>query len=176
MNPFIVIGRIVKAHGIKGEVCVDFYADSPSILPSSSSGTVWLDLPPEAPRAYKIIAARQHHGRMLLTLENVPDRSAAELLRGVGVLVPRESLPALDPGEIYLADLPGFTVTLLDTGETLGQITAVDLAAGQEIWRITTPEGKEVLFPAVPQFVAKLDAEARSACIDPPPGLLELYI
>ena len=172
MNPFIVIGRIVKAHGIKGEVCVEFYADSPSIL----SDTVWLDLPGQPPRAYEVLTARHHHGRLLLTLATVPDRSAAELLRGIDVLIPRERLPALAPGEIYLADLPGFSVILAQTGETIGQLAAVDLSSGQEIWRIVTPQGQEILFPAVPEFVMELNAEARTAHIDPPPGLLEIYL
>lgn len=172
MNSFIVIGRITKPHGIKGEVCVDFYADSPSIL----SDAVWLKLPPAPPRAYGVIAARFHHNRLLLTLENVPDRNAAELLRNAEVLAPRDRLPPLVPGEVYLADLPGFSVILQETGETLGTIAAADLSGGQEIWRITTPQGKDVLFPAVPEFVAAIDAEARTVRIAPPPGLLEIYI
>ena len=172
MNPFIVIGRITKPHGIRGEVCVDFYADSPSILEDA----VWLKLPSAPPKPYGIIAARFHHNRLLLTLENVPDRNAAELLRNAEVLVPRERLPALKPGEVYLADLPGFTVLLQETGETIGAITQANLAGGQEIWQITTPEGKDILFPAVPEFVTELDAKARIARISPPPGLLEIYI
>ena len=172
MNPFIVIGRITKPHGIKGEVCVDFYADSPSIL----ADTLWLELPSAQPKPYGVIFARHHHNRLLLTLENVPDRDAAELLRNAEVLVPRERLPALKPGEVYLADLLGFTVILQETGETIGSITQANLTGGQEIWQITTPEGKDILFPAVPEFVAELDADAKVARITPPPGLLEIYL
>ena len=172
MNPFVLIGRITKPHGIKGEVCVDFYADSPSIL----ADEVWLKQPPAPPRAVGIIAARFHHDRLLLTLENSPDRNTAENLRGAEVLVPRERLPKLEEGEIYLADLPGFTVILDETNEAIGAIAAVDLSSGQEIWRITTPDNKEILFPAVPEFVAELNAQTRTARIAPPPGLLEIYL
>ena len=172
MNQFIVIGRITRPYGIRGEVCVDFYADSPFILEDA----VWLELPPAKPAPYGVIAARFHHNRLLLTLENVPDRNAAELLRNAEVLVPRERLPALKPGEVYLADLPGFTVLLQETGETIGAITQANLAGGQEIWQITTPEGKNILFPAVPEFVAELDVDAKVARVTPPPGLLEIYL
>ena len=172
MNPFIVIGRITRPHGIRGEVCVDFYADSPSILEDA----VWLELPPAQPKPYGVIYARHHHNRLLLTLESVPDRNAAELLRNATVLVPRERLPALEPGEVYLADLPGFTVVLQETGETIGRISSIDTASGQEIWQITTPEGKNILFPAVPEFVAELDVDAKVARVTPPPGLLEIYL
>jgi 16S rRNA processing protein RimM len=172
MNPFIIIGKITKPHGIKGEVSVDFYADSPSIL----GQTVWLKLPPAPPYTCEVLVTRRHQGRLLLTLENVPDRTAAELLRNAEVLIPRDRLPALEPGEIYLADLPGFTVILKETNEPIGEIVEIDLSSGQEIWRIATPTGKEVLFPAVPEFVAELNAETRTAHITPPSGLLEIYL
>ena len=172
MNSLVLIGRIIKPHGIKGEVCVDFYADSPSIL----ADEVWLAQPPAPPRPVGIIAARFHHGRLLLTLENSQDRNTAETLRGAEVLVPRERLPELEEGEIYLADLPGFTVILAETDEPIGAIADVDLSSGQEIWRITTPDNKEILFPAVPEFVTELNARTRTARIAPPPGLLEIYL
>ena len=172
MNPFIIVGRITKPHGIKGELCVDFYADSPSIL----GDTVWLKQKSKASLPYPVLAARYHHDRLLMSLAGVPDRDAAESLRGAEITIPRERLPKLASGEVYLADLPGFTIILQESGEVLGKISAVDLSSGQEIWRITTQEGKEVLFPAVPEFVNELDPENRSARISPPPGLLEIYL
>ena len=138
MNSFVLIGRIIKPHGIKGEVCVDFYADSPSIL----ADEVWLKQSSAPSRPVGIIAARFHHGRLLLTLENSPDRNTAETLRGTDIFIPRERLPALEDGEVYLADLPGFSVILQETGAALGVIAAADVSTGQEIWRIITPEGK----------------------------------
>ena len=172
MDSFITIGRIIKPHGIKGEVCVDFYADSPSVL----ANEVWLKGPSSPSRAVAVVAARFHHGRLLLTLENSPDRNTAETLRGAEVLIPRERLPELKEGEIYLADLPGFSVILDEANETIGTIADVDLSSGQEIWRIVTPGHKEILFPAVPEFVTQLDAETKTARIAPPPGLLEIYL
>ena len=138
MNSFVLIGRIIKPHGIKGEVCVEFYADSPSIL----ADEVWLKQSSAPSRPVGIIAARFHHGRLLLTLENSPDRNTAETLRGTDIFIPRERLPALEDGEVYLADLPGFSVILQETGAALGVIAAADVSTGQEIWRIITPEGK----------------------------------
>ena len=172
MDSFITIGRIIKPHGIKGEVCVDFYADSPSIL----ADEVWLARPSAPPHAVSVTAARFHHGRLLLTLPDSPDRNTAETLRGTDIFIPRERLPALEDGEVYLADLPGFSVILQETGAALGVIADADLSSGQEIWRIITPEGKEILFPAVPEFVAELNPAARTAHITPPPGLLEIYL
>ncbi len=172
MNPLMLIGRIIKPHGIRGEVCVDFYADSPSIL----GDTIRLKQKPGGETPYAVLSARYHHDRLLLSLEGVPDRNSAESLRGAEIFIPRARLPKLNDGEIYLSDLPGFTVILEETDEKLGSITAVDLSSGQEIWQITTPEGKDILFPAVPEFVTELDPENRTARIDPPPGLLEIYL
>lgn len=172
MSQFIAVGRITKPHGLKGEVCVDFYADSPSIL----GDTVYLQTGQGGREVYGLDNARFHHGRLLLTLDGVPDRNTAELLRGAEIVVPRARLPKLEDGEVYLFELPGLAVVLSATGEALGRIDGVDLSSGQEIWRIITPDGKEVLFPAVPEFVDEINLDSRKARISPPPGLLEIYL
>lgn len=181
MNDFIEVGCIVKAHGIRGEICIDYNADSPDLLREC----VYLAPPgsgrpePSALRRYGVKSLRRHQGRPLLSLEGVPDRTAAELLRGRRVFIPASRLPELAPDEIYMSDLPGLEVfTRGADGELgpLGVLSRADVQAGQEIWTITTPEGREVLFPAAEEFVVAVDLEARRAIIAPPPGLLELYL
>lgn len=174
----ILVGHISKAHGVKGEVALVLYAESPDLL----SGEVFLQKDPASPlRPIAIEKTRSHHGGLLVTFAKVHDRNAADLLRGCSVLVPRDKLPPLDEGDAYLADMLGLTVLVYapdDTGgpAALGVLTGVDAPAGQELWAVTTPEGKEVLMPAVPEFVLDIDLDAGTVTIDPPPGLLELYL
>jgi len=65
-------------------------------------------------------------------------------------------------------------VLLHATGEMIGALANVDFAGGQELWVIETPDGKEILFPAVPDFVDAVDLERGIIRISPPPGLLDL--
>lgn len=175
-DDFIEVGCITKAHGIRGEVCIDYNADSPDLLHDA------VYLAPAAqspPKAYKLLKMRLHHGRPLLSLEGVADRNAAELLRGQRVFIPASRLPELADDEVYLRDLPGLTVFTRAAGGDavpLGSISRVDVQAGQELWTITTPDGQEVLFPATEDFVEAINLEEGSVIIAPPPGLLEVYL
>lgn len=169
---FIKIGVIGRPHGLRGEVGVDFWAESPDLL----RGVLWLRPGSGAPRPHAVAAVRRHQGRPLVTFEGVSDRSAAENLRGMHVLAPKGRLPEPDAGEVYLHQLPGLRVVLHDTGEELGTLDEVQLPGGQEVWSIRTAAGKEVLLPAVAAFVASIDPAAGEVRITPPPGLLELYL
>jgi 16S rRNA processing protein RimM len=178
----ISVGRVVKAHGIKGELCIEYNAESLDLLADFIYLQNANNTSKSTPRKYTICGLRLHHERPLLLLEGVADRSAAELLRNCAVLVPANRLPPSLPGEIYLKDLPGLNVFVQSDApgdkenQPLGCISQVQDVAGQEIWVIITPEGQEVLFPAVPEFIVTLSPEKGFVLIAPPPGLLELYL
>ncbi|SIO18230.1 ribosome maturation factor RimM [Halodesulfovibrio marinisediminis] len=168
---FIEIGLIVKPHGLRGEVCVNYFADSPFLL----KGSVWLQKGKSKPVEHKVISSRPHKGQELLTLESCRDRNCAEELRNVKVLVPDADLPELTEEEVYLHQLEGMNVVLED-GTLVGRITAFQFNLGAEVWVITTEDKKEVLFPATEEFVSNIDIENETVTIAPPPGLLELYL
>lgn len=183
MNEFIEVGYIVKAHGIRGEISIEYNADSPDLLWDS----VYLAPPSAAEKAekgmglkrYALKKLRMHKERPLIILEGVPDRTAAELLRGLCIFIPESRLPELGEDEVYMSDLPGLTVQVRQEDGSLsrlGELSAAEEQAGQEIWTITTPDGKEVLFPATEDFVESIDLDAETVVITPPPGLLDLYL
>ncbi|WP_035068556.1 ribosome maturation factor RimM [Nitratidesulfovibrio termitidis] len=171
-DTFIEIGLVGRPHGLRGEVGVDFWAESPELL----RGTLWLRPGRGAPRPHTVAAVRRHQGRPLVLFEGIADRSAAETLRGMHVLVPKDRLPEPGEDEVYLHELLGLRVLLHDTGTALGTLDDVQMPGGQEVWSIRTADGKEVLLPAVEEFVASIDLDAREVRITPPPGLLELYL
>lgn len=173
----IAIGHLSKAHGIRGELVL--HTESPDLV----GGAVFLR--PRAggeAREYVVARTRRHHGALLASFENVTTRNDAELLRAHTVLVRKEFLPPLEDDEIYLSELPGLRVLVFEhqddqgPGRELGTITAADEPAGQMLWTITTPDGREILFPAVEEFVLAIDLDKGEAHIAPPPGLLELYL
>ena len=168
---FIEIGLIVKPHGLRGEVCVEYFADSPFLL----KNTVWLQKGTSRPVEHKVVSTRVHKERQLLTIDTCNNRNCAEELRNVKVLVPEDELPELSEDEVYIHQLQGMTVKTED-GKELGCITDFQFNLGAEVWVISTPDKKEVLFPATEEFVSSIDLDEKTITIAPPPGLLELYL
>jgi len=181
-DKLLVIGQIIRPHGIRGELSVASLARSPSFFapgaflglrrpggPGESEGTEV-----HSPvRRMKIVSSRPHQGRFLITLEGVGDRDAAETLRGLEVVVEAATLPELPEDEIYLHEMTGFDAFLPD-GSKVGVLAGFLDAPAQDVWVIRSPEGREILFPAHDESVVAIDAKAKRVVIDPPPGLLEL--
>lgn len=171
---FLPIGRIRKAHGIRGEVSVDYYADSPSLLHEG----VYLRPSAGAPVLYEVVSFRAHHGSLLIRFKSIPDRTAAEHLRGFELLVPKDRLPEPGDDSIYIHEILGLSVYAVDeNGEEAlwGAIEDVADIAGQEIWTIPLAGKEDILFPVASEFVLEFDLDAGRVTIAPPPGLLELY-
>ena len=178
----VYMGTITKPHGIRGEVTLFCPAENVEAL----DGEVFLAPPgssdkDENPCGLKpalVVRRRQHHGAVLVTLKGIADRTAADSLRRYRIFVDRDKLPEPDDDDYYIADLLGLPVYLSGPEgktEPLGTLEAVDAPAGQELWSIHTPDGIEILMPAVPEFVEMIDLEAGLIIIAPPPGLLDIY-
>lgn len=170
-DSWIHMGTLARPHGIKGEICIDWHADSPLLLTTP----LWLQAGDGEPRRVRQVAVRSHKGRPLLLLEGVVDRNAVEGLRGCKLLTKREALPEPEDDEIYLEDLLGGDVFLPD-GKRLGRLDHFEYPAGLEVWVIMTDDDREVLFPARPEFIAGFDLEGPAVIIDPPEGLLDIYL
>jgi 16S rRNA processing protein RimM len=169
----IRIGEILKPHGVRGEVAASLRLDSPDCLDHLES--LFLQRRGQPPREYELHGLREHTGRALLIFRGVEDRNAAEALRGCAVLIPAAHLSPLQEDEIYLNQLQGCEVVLED-GSPLGRIREVLAPAGNEVWAIDTPDGREVLFPAEEAFILEADPDKGIVRIAPPPGLLDLYL
>ena len=113
----VAVGRVVKPHGIRGELCVEYQANSSELL--AKGRTVWLRLPDKTNQPRSITGSRPHQGRWLVTLQGTADRDQAETLRGAEVLVPAGDLPALDENEVYLHEMVGYAV-VLENGDPVG--------------------------------------------------------
>lgn len=175
----VSVGYLSRAHGVRGELTLILETESPELL---ERGIFLRPRHGGEARPYAVRGLRRHHGSFLLSLHGVETRTQAELLRSHSVLVPESSLPLLEKDEIYVKDLPGLHVFVLEpeqateSGREIGVIASVASPAGQDIWTIITPDGHEILFPAVEQFVHSIEPENGRAYIVPPPGLLELYL
>lgn len=170
-NPFIHVGTLTRPHGLKGEVCVDWFGENPALL----QGAFYLQAGDSPPKAAKAKNSRMHKGQPLLLLDHIADRTAAESLRGLKVLVRFDDLPELEDDEVYLHTIIGLDI-VLENGQILGTLDHVEFPADQELWSITHSSGKEILFPAVEEFIVAFEVEQGRIVIAPPEGLLELYL
>jgi len=172
-NGFIAIGGVVKPHGIRGEFCIKSYADSPLLFDQVTS--LFLQDGKKPPQPITVRSWREHKGLVLLTCENVNDRDLAEALRGRTLLMREEDLPEIEGDEHYIRDMLGCRVQLED-GTDVGVLENFYENAEQDTWVIKADDGKEILLPAVPEFVLDVDLDTETIVIDPPEGLLDIYL
>ena len=171
MTTEVVVGRIGKAHGIRGEVSVEPRTDEPDRR--FVVGTALAAARPNGsdPRTLTIKSIRWHQERLLIVFEEIPDRNTAEASRGLvlRVTVDPDDTPD-DPEEFYdhqLIGLTGFTTE----GTEVGKVTDVLHTSGQDLLTLETPNG-EVLVPFVQALVPLVDLANRRLEIADRPGLL----
>ncbi|PRC43658.1 ribosome maturation factor RimM [Mycobacterium sp. ITM-2017-0098] len=170
----LVVGRVVKAHGVTGELTVDVKTDDPAgrFVP----GATLRGRPSRggAEREYVIESMRPHGERLLVRLVGVGDRNAADALRGTLFLVDSTDLPPIDdPDEFYDHQLEGMAVTTVD-GQQVGTVAEVLHTAAGELLSVKDAGGAEILVPFVSAIVTAVSLEDQTIQIDPPEGLLEL--
>ncbi|MGV9712347.1 ribosome maturation factor RimM [Gordonia sp. NPDC003424] len=167
----LVVGRVAKSHGVRGELVVDIRTDDPEAR--FARGTVLRGRLPKGSgeKTFTVTAARQHAGRLLLSLDGVGDRTAADALRGTLFLIGSDDVDSGDdPDEFYDHELEGLPVTHID-GTDVGVLESVLHLPGGEVLSVRTPDGREVLIPFVREIVPTVSGDG--IVIDPPDGLLD---
>jgi 16S rRNA processing protein RimM len=166
----VVVGRIGRAHGIRGEVTVDVRTDSPD---DRFAAAATLATEPRAAGPLTVARTRWHSGRLLIQFAGIGDRNAAEALRGVRLLADvDESERPDDPDEYFDRQLAGLAVITVD-GAEVGEISEVVHLPGHDLLSVRTPDNRDVLVPFVSEIVPEVDVDAGRVVIDPPVGLLE---
>jgi 16S rRNA processing protein RimM len=171
--PELVVGRIVRPHGLRGEVVVEVRTDDPEerFQPGIEYRTRGGKLK-GAP--LKAVTVRWHQGRPMIGFEGHSDRNASELLRGVvlSVEIDEEELIATEE-EVHDSLLIGLTVIDREAGE-VGTVSRVDHGAAYETLVVERKGQSPALIPFVADMVEEVDVEAGTIAVDLPPGLLEL--
>ncbi len=203
---FIIVGKITKPHGIKGEVFAKYYAES---LKYIENNQLYLKTEKSEAKQIFISSVKERGELVILKIKNVDTRNDAEFLRNYDLVIDEELLDyneyeSQDEQAPYLHHIIGIKAYIKNKMENnsdlilndlvlnnenenkkdLNQIYSIELGiiediifpAGQEIWLIKTPDGKEILFPAVSDFVYGFDLENEKIYLDPPEGLIELYL
>ncbi|HWR97720.1 MAG TPA: ribosome maturation factor RimM [Candidatus Methanoperedens sp.] len=154
----VTVGLIATVHGIRGELAVVPETDDPERLAAGS--TVLLETPRGEVSERRILGARPHQGRVLVQLEGVPDRNAAEALRGGRLCIREAQLAPLPEGRVWRHELPGMAV-VSEAGELLGEAQGLlDTGGGNLVLAVRGTRG-EVLLPFAEVVVRSIDRDAR---------------
>ena len=181
----LVVARIGKPHGLRGEVTVQLHTDDPggrfvigtTLATEARQGT-------GVPRALTLRSARLHNGTWLLAFEETPDRTGAESLRGTRLLVgggageakAGQSATGVDDDSDdgwYEDELRGLAVVTGD-GTRVGEVSALQMGAAQDLLVVALDTGGTAYLPFVEAIVPEVDVPGGRVVVDPPDGLLEL--
>lgn len=166
---YILIGKIIVPHGLKGEVKIFSFAGQPENIQHYKK--VFLVTPSgQVSRPYAIEQFRVKGKSAVVRLDSIIDRNGAEAITGSGVLILREDLPQPGKDEFYLSQLEGLTVVTVD-GLTLGTVTSI-MSNGAQDLLVVQDKDEEYLIPILDSIIIRHDAE--KIVIAPPPGLLEI--
>jgi 16S rRNA processing protein RimM len=172
----LVVGRVGRAHGIRGEVSVEPRTDEPERRFTEGA---WLevrtpdgDQPLGRPAGLTVRSFRRHQSRLLVGFAEVPDRTAAEGLHGLALLaeVDPDERPE-DPEEFYDHQLVGLQVRTTE-GAPVGTVAEVLHGGGQDLLAVRTTDGREALVPFVAALVPVVDLAAGRLEVADRPGLL----
>lgn len=165
---YLAIGRIVRSHGLQGEVSVTVLTE----FPERFAETEWVYLGDEfEATAYQLKAHRWHKQNVLLTLNGVTDRDQADMLKGQLVQVPIEDAMPLPDGTYYLYQLIDLEI-ITTTGERLGVITdIIEIGAANDVY-VVKNEDKEILIPAIGDVVKSIDMDKGQMVIEVIDGLI----
>lgn len=165
----VVIGRIVRPHGLKGEVVVEMLTDFPGRFFEGLS--VRLDGAGDATRKGRITRVRPQRDRLLITFEEISDVAAADQLRNVELSVDRADVAPRPEGYVYHWEIEGaeaFDVS----GRRLGRVAGLSDVGGRSLLVLETPAGPRDV-PFSRPIVVSVDVAGGRIVLDPPPGLLD---
>lgn len=165
---YIETGAIVGTHGLRGEMRVQPWSDSPDFL--TGFETFYLD--DKGTQSLKVRTARVHKNIVLLTAEGIDSIEAAERLRGKVLYVSRGDV-ALEPGRHFVQDLIDCEVYDADTGLRYGKLTDVISTGANDVWQVTDKQGKDYLVPVIPDVVVSVDVDAERVELRPMGGIFD---
>ncbi|MQA90594.1 MAG: ribosome maturation factor RimM [Gemmatimonas sp.] len=170
---YLIVGRIRRPHGIRGELLIAVDTDRPQSVFRTGRAIQLGDVDGEPNGAkYRIGRLRPTTGGGILKLDGVESREGAEALRGHTLLIAATAASPAATDEVHYHDLVGLAVRTRD-GD-LGRVTDILGFPGGETLVIQVPDGREILIPFAKEFVTGIDLKAEVVTIDPPEGLLDL--
>ncbi|HYM15567.1 MAG TPA: ribosome maturation factor RimM [Dehalococcoidia bacterium] len=157
---FVAVGRVLGPFGLKGELKVQAQTDNPARFRVRAK--LWAGQQPVS-----IATSRAAQGYVYVTLKGFTDRTSVERFRHALLQIPEGELPPLPDGEYYRFQLIGLMVVGRD-GQVLGTLDEIIETGANDVYRVRTPEGADVLLPALSDVIVSVDLAGRRMVVDPP--------
>ena len=164
---YLEVGQIVSTHGVKGEVKVNPWCDSPDFLKKLK--TLYFDKDGQKP--IKVKSSRVHKNVVLMSLEGIDSIEKASTLRNKILYMNRKDAK-LDENSFFIQDLIGCAVIDADTGKSYGELCDVSSTGANDVWHIKQGS-KEYLIPAIPDVVIETKVEENLVVIRPLKGIFD---
>ena len=172
-HDFVVLGRVVGAHALRGEVRVRILGDGPGHLFAADTVHLSRDHQGSAAQEYEISkSGTGRSGEVRLALVGVGDRSSAEALRGLLVLGDKRNLPELGDDEFYWHEVVGCDV-VSDDGTEIGRVREIWETGAHDVLVVEGATGQQILLPTAREIMTHVDLDARRVVIHVLPGLLD---
>lgn len=166
----ILAGKIRGCFGIRGQLKMELAGRAPE--KAGDLKRVFVGRVAEDARPYTVTEVRVNGPKVVIRLESVEDRTAAERLTGLNLFVAEEDAVRPPKGSWYIHELIGCEV-VTETGEPVGTVSDVVDAGGRHLWVVTTRDGERYV-PALKEFIAGVDIVKRTVIVRSLEGLLEL--
>lgn len=164
---FVIIGKFRKPHGIRGEIRMTVLTDFPELI--APGQTIYAG---DRYQQYTIKTTRGHGGDLLVSLEELPDRTAVEIFRNIMVYMKGEDTPELSEGEYYTHQLIGMQI-VTDQDQKLGVIKEIIVTGANDVYLVDTGPGKDILLPVIDEVVLDINHEKGFVLVHVIPGLLD---
>ena len=163
---FLEVGKIVGTHGVRGEMRVECWANSPDFLRKFKK--LYLD----EGRASLDVSCRPHKNIALMTAKGVSSIEEADLLRGKVLYIDRSDV-RLEEGEHFVQDIIGLSVTDADNGTVYGVVKDVLKTGSNDVYEMKAPDGKLYYIPVIPDILDRFDFDEEKVYIHPMKGLFD---
>lgn len=166
MEQYLEIGKVVSTHGLRGELRVDPWCDSPQFL--CQFKTLYL----KKGETKLSVSSRPHKTIAIVKAKGIDTIEKAEKLRG-RVLYINRSDARLAPGEYFIQDLMGLDVIDIDTSKSYGKITDVLKTGANDVYQVTDEKKKDYLIPVIDDVVKEIDINGGKVLIKPLKGIFD---
>jgi 16S rRNA processing protein RimM len=162
----LAVGRVLRPHGVRGELVVESYSELFRTL--TPSGEVFLG---DSEVSTSIISIRPHRKRHLIRLKGCSDRAEAERFRNQEILIEFSNAAKLPDGVYYHWQIIGLKV-LADSGQELGEITEILETGANDVYIVRNESGDEILLPAIEEVILEVDHDSGQMRVHLLPGML----
>ena len=166
LKQFLEVGKVVGTHGVRGDLRVECWANSPEFL--TQLKTLYLD---EGRRALSVVC-RPHKHIALVSVQGVDTIEQADALRGKILYIDRSDIQ-LEEGEHFIQDIIGLKVTDADSGKVHGEVKDVLKTGSNDVYEMLGEDGRMYYIPVIPDIIIRLDFEAGAVYIRPIKGLFD---